>query len=99
MEIKRYLPKVIYYRVKEGDDKRCIANKFNTSISNVLADEVSCGDVVKVLNACEKVHIVKPLETLKQIATQYKVDEDRLMNINNLSSKVLFVGQRLKIND
>jgi len=47
----------------------------------------------------EDVHIVQPGETLFSISRMYNISVDDLMRINNLTSTVLQVGQRLKTKD
>lgn len=98
MEIKRYLPNKIYYRLQHGEDKRAVAEKFNTKLTNVTclnSNYMSEGDFVVIKNAHQKVHIVKPLETLNEIAKSYGLDEETIINNNQLKTNVLFVGQRL----
>lgn len=99
MEIKRYLPSIIYYRVKAEEDIKKIAKSFNISTQNIKTNnaDVEEGDFVEIRNAFENVHIVKPLETLKQIADMHNLEEDYIMKINNLKSKMLFVGQRIRL--
>lgn len=96
MEIKRYLPQKILYRVKAEENKKTIAQKFNTSILNIKGESFEEGDFVEVVDASENVYVVKPLETLKGISEKLKIPEDELSKLNNLKSKVLFIGQRLR---
>ena len=99
MEIKRYLPSIIYYRVKAEENINQIAKTFNISTLNVKTNGVDIeeGDFVEIRNAFENVHVVKPLETLKQIADMHNLTEDYIMKINSLKSKILFVGQRIRL--
>lgn len=99
MEIKRYLPHTIYYRMKAEEDIKQVAKNFNVSPNsiNYFAQTLEEGDFVKIQNAIEDVHIVKPLETLSQIAKMHNLTEDQIIKANNLKSKVLFIGQRLRL--
>ena len=99
MEIKRYLPNTIFYRIQNGEDTQTVAKKFNVSVHNIKTFDqtVEEGDFVKVENAFENIYIVKPLDTSKQIADIHNLTEEQIINNNNLKSKVLFIGQRLKL--
>ena len=55
------------------------------------------GEVVKIVNNHVFVHVVKPMENLQTIASNYETTVDKLVKINGLKSTRIFVGQRLKI--
>lgn len=95
MEIKKYLPQKILYRIKYGETQQSIAQKFNTTIFNIKGDSFEEGDFVTILNASENVYAVKPMETLQDIAQKLNTTEENLIDLNHLKSKSLFVGQRL----
>lgn len=89
------------YRVQEGDNIAGISAKFNVApvaiIRNNPAIELYTGEMVKISKKSNTVHIVKPMETLEKIASQYNVDEDTLIRLNSLTNRRLFIGQRLII--
>lgn len=55
------------------------------------------GDYILVSRcSCEK-HVVKPMETIEQIAKKNNLKVDYLVETNSLKSKNLFIGQILKL--
>ncbi len=42
-------------------------------------------------------YVVKPLDTLQQIAKKFDVKKEDIIKINNLKSEKLFIGQILKL--
>ncbi len=96
MEIKKYLPPKILYRIKYNETQQSIAQKFNTTIFNVKGESFEEGDFVTIFGASENVYAVKPMETLQDIAAKLNTTQEKLMEINHLKSKSLFVGQRLR---
>lgn len=96
MEIKKYLPQKILYRIKCDETQQSIAQKFNTTIFNIKGDSFEEGDFVTILNASENVYAVKPMETIQDIAKKLGTTEENLIEQNHLKSKSLFVGQRLR---
>ena len=42
-------------------------------------------------------HVVKPAETLKNIAEKHNISEEEIIKKNNLKTRKLFIGQILKI--
>lgn len=99
MVFKKYLPKNMLYRMKKGEDRQMVADKFNTTIENVVLKSVNehyDGEFVQILNCNQFTHIVKPLEDLNSIALKYNVGVDYIIECNNLSSKRLFIGQKLR---
>ncbi len=89
------------YRVQKDDDIESISRKFlilpTSIVRNNPSVELYDGEVVKILKKRDIEHIVKPMETLTQIANKYDVSEDVLIKLNSLTSKRLFIGQRLII--
>lgn len=92
-----------HYRVKKGDDLASISKQFNVGINSILRNNPSIdfyeGEVVKILKQTGIIHIVRPSETLEQIAKKYDTTEQQIIDINNLKNKRLFIGQKLKIKD
>ncbi len=93
------------YVVKKGDTLYGIANKYNISVDNLKSynnlstDSLSIGQIIKIpdnkVNSNE--YVVKSGDSLYSISRKYGVSVDELMNVNNLKSTVLSVGQVLKI--
>lgn len=93
------------YVVKKGDTLYGIANKYNVSVDNLKSynnlstDSLSIGQIIKIpdnkVNSNE--YVVKSGDSLYSISRKYGVSVDELMNVNNLKSTVLSVGQVLKI--
>lgn len=95
------LSKEFYYRVNEGDSLQDICLKFNTSVDNILRNNLEiplyAGEWIKITQNEYVVHIVKPTETIDKIANEYNVNVKDLLVFNNLENEKLFIGQQLKI--
>ena len=91
------------YCVKTGDDISSICLKFGVGSNNIVRNNPNIpfyeGEVVKIIKTTYTKHIVKPMETLTQIAQIYNVSIDEIIAANNLSNKRIFVGQLLTIKD
>lgn len=99
MNLKKYVPNNILYRMKNGEEIKDVANKFNTTIDNILLKSVDQhyeGEFVEIINTNQFSHTVKPLEDLNFIAAKYNVTINHIIEANNLKSKRLFIGQKLR---
>ena len=95
------------YIVKSGDSLYSIANKYNTtvnelkSLNNLSNNTLSIGQVLKLPKVDEIVtvneYIVKSGDSLYSIAKKYNTSVDELKSLNNLTSNMLSVGQKLNI--
>lgn len=98
------------YTVKAGDTLWSIAKIYNTTveelmkINNLTSDLINIGKVLTVPNAINSTtsinsnaYIVKAGDTLWNIAKRYNTTVENLMNINNLTSDVIMIGQRLTL--
>lgn len=95
------------YIVKSGDSLYSIANKYNTtvnelkSLNNLSNNTLSIGQVLKLPKVDEIVtvneYIVKSGDSLYSIAKKYNKSVDELKSLNNLTSNMLSVGQKLNI--
>ena len=94
---------VVLYQVKVGDNISTICSQFNVGENNIIRNNSNInfyeGEVIKIIRKSNTTHIVKPMETLSQIAQKYNTNIDDIIKANNLSSKRLFVGQVLIITD
>lgn len=99
MKIK--LNNQFFYRVLDGETVTSICKKFNTSKANILRNnpklDFYAGEWIKIKTENFKTHIVKPTETLLQIAEFYNIPKEQLKKDNNLTEEKLFIGQTLKI--
>ena len=94
---------IFLYQVQKDETLSTILHQYsattNTLIRNNPNIELYEGEIIKVVLKKHMQHIVKPMETLSIIAEKYNVDIDMLIKRNNLTSKRLFVGQMLTIDD
>ncbi len=93
--------KEFFYRVKIGDTISEIKRQFNSDniVRNNKDIPLFAGEWLLVKVNDYKTHIVKPAETLNQIADQNNITVEKLIEDNNLSNEKIFIGQRLKIID
>ena len=95
------------YTVKSGDTLYSIAKKFNTTVSNLMtlnnltSSTLSLNQVLKVPTAesptTDTYYTVKSGDTLYSIANKYGLTVDELKKLNNLTSNLLSIGQKLKV--
>lgn len=99
MEIKQC--KEFYYRVNLGDTIPTLCQKFNTSKENILRNnnqiDLYAGEWIYIKQNDYILHIVKPMETLNDVAKKHNVEMQKISKDNNLISTKLFIGQELKI--
>lgn len=96
------------YIVKAGDSLWGIAKKYGTTvdylkaINNINSNILSIGQKLKVPDSTlsdnnNDIYIVKSGDTLYSIARKFNTTVSSLMNINNLKTNLLSIGQELKI--
>ncbi len=101
------------YTVKPGDTLYSIAKMYNMSVemlkelNNLTTNIISIGQVLKVNGTPiqddmpnfqeEDTYTVQFGDTLYKIAKMYNTTVENLMELNNLSSNILSVGQILKV--
>lgn len=90
----------IFYFVKNGDTLLKIAKTFSVSVqlikrNNPKADELEIGDCLYIPFVNTAIHIVRPLETLSKIASDYNVTEEYIKQKNQIET--IFIGQKLYI--
>lgn len=104
-----------YYVVKKGDSLYSIANKYNTTVSelkelnNLGTNNLSINQILKLPSSDSdgntssdnsgsgEVYIVKSGDTLYGISKKYGLSVMELKNLNNLSSNILSIGQKLNV--
>ena len=99
MVFKKYLPENFIYRPLKDESIEQIATKFNADVNDVeylSVGEHYEGEFVKIKSGKEHTHIVKPLEDLNSIAQKYNVSAYHIEQCNNLKTRRLFIGQKLR---
>lgn len=98
----------VYYTVKKGDNLYSIAQKFNTSvntlkeINNLGNNTLSIGQQLLIPSNnsnSENYYIVISGDNLYSIARKYNTTVSEIMNLNNLTSANLKIGQKIMIPD
>lgn len=100
----------VYYTVKAGDTMYGIAKEYNLSVdelksmNNLTSNNLSIGQKLLVSGTGEVVtggdydtYVVKSGDNLYSIARKYGTTVDNLKDINNLSSNLLSIGQKLLV--
>ena len=97
------------YTVKKGDTLYGISNQFGVSVTelarlnNVTATNLQIGQVLKIPSASGTnpdnmfMYTVKKGDTLYKIALKYNTTVSKIMDLNNLKSTSLSIGQVLRI--
>lgn len=100
-----------FYIVQKGDSLWSIANKFNTTVNelkrlnNLTDDTLTIGQrlIIKESSSQEPddttEYIVKKGDSLWSIANKFNTTVDELKRINNLTSNILTIGQKIKIKE
>lgn len=96
-----------YYVVKKGDTLYSIARKFNITVNelknlnNLTSNNLSIGQVLKIPGTEESeetdIYTVVSGDTLYKIANKFGLTVQDLINLNNLTSTNLSIGQKLKV--
>ncbi len=99
-----------YYIVSPGDTLYSLANKYNTTIdqiitlNNLKSTILEVGDKLIIPNYSsvidddnETEYIVQRGDTLYSIANKFDTSVSKIKDLNNLTSNILVVGQKLKI--
>ena len=98
-------PEVSRYLVEQGETIASIAEKFGVSSETILwANDLKAGTVLKpgqeliVLPVSGTLHLVRPNDTLSEIASWYKGNSQEIVEFNGLESpQALFAGDILII--
>jgi len=98
----------ITYTVMPGDTLYNIAKRYQTTVNdliranNLVSDVLLVGQLLRIPGTTETpdntiYYTVKSGDSLWKIANQYGVNVQDLINLNNLTSNVLMIGQQLQI--
>ena len=96
------------YTVQRGDTLYSIANRLGTTvdelkrINNIEGNTLSIGQILRIpmetiTNEEEDIYVVKPGDTLYQIALDNNTTAQDLKSLNNLTNNTLMIGQLLKL--
>ena len=96
------------YIVKAGDNLYSIAKRYDINVNdlikynNLSTTGLSIGQqllIPAISNNQDEydTYIVQSGDTLYQIARRFNTDTDKLMDINNLSSNILTIGQKILV--
>ena len=98
------------YTVKAGDTLWSIARRFNTTVedlmkyNNLSSDVITVGTVLTIptttdssTNLNSSMYVVKAGDTLWNIAKRYNTTVEILMMMNNLTTDLITIGQRLMV--
>lgn len=102
----------INYIVQSGDTLYKIANRYNTTVAQLMklndltSNLLSVGQNLLIpsnnnidnnTNDTENIYIVQSGDTLYGIANKFNITVDELRKINNITTNTLSIGQMLKI--
>jgi len=98
-----------YYTVKKGDTLYKIAQKYNTTVVELVnlnklsTTTLNIDQVLKIPPTTTEeqistdIYVVKSGDTLYKIAQKYNTTVDELKNLNDLTTNTLSIGKKLKI--
>ncbi|MCM1053315.1 MAG: LysM peptidoglycan-binding domain-containing protein [Ruminococcus sp.] len=100
-----------YYTIKKGDTLYTIARNYGITVNdlknanNLANNNLTIGQTLIIPTTTntsspnESIYIVKAGDSLYKIANMYNMTVNELKSLNNLSSNLLNIGQKLKVLD
>ena len=94
------------YTVKKGDSLYSIAKKYNTSVANIMKlnnltkTNLTIGQILKIPTTTPNnttTYTVTKGDSLYSIAKKFNTTIESIKKLNNLTSNLLSIGQKLKI--
>ena len=89
----------IIYQLKENETLESVCNDFKVSINHIKhinnIENAEYGDYVFLDKINLKIHIVRPNQTIEDIALIYGTTPQQIKELNNISA--IFLGQQLII--
>lgn len=93
--LKKFCPEKVFYQVKDGENLQILMSKFNLPISAFECRQFEAGDVIVIDFSPQIIHVVKPAQTIFDIAKIYDKEPNYLLQKNGCDT--IFVGQKLII--
>lgn len=93
------------YVINKGDTLYSLANKYNTSVKEIMdinnlgTDYLNVGQIIKLPKLKNQIYIVKRGDSLYGIAKRFDVSVEEIKKINNLNINKLLIDQKLIIPD
>ena len=96
---------LLHYAVEEGDTIKSLSERFGISQNTILwvnelssVSPLTLGQELVILPVSGALHLVRPADTLSEIALWYQGDAEQIMEANGIASaKDIFVGDFLII--
>ena len=85
----------IVTRIQPNQTKQMVCTMYKCALTDLEYNEWRNGAWLYIKKGNKRIHIVRPLETLKTIAKKHNVSVEYLMTKNKLKNNCVFIGQQL----
>ena len=82
-------------RISPNQTKQMICNQYKCALTDLEYNEWRAGAWLHIKKNNNRVHIVRPLETLKTIAQKYNISVEYLASKNQLKNNCVVIGLQL----